>query len=289
MERIDLYIRPPVAGRHLGHYKAALQDTELLIGYSRMINMIPVTNGFSPSRWQQATSVMLEKDKGDPKIHRLCIIHLFEANYNLFFKLIWGFHMVGRAEDRGLFGEDMQGSRKHRSTLDVLFKKTLSFDIARQQRSNLAIFENDAESCYDRILVNIAMLSARILGVPTGAILAHSETVRLMKYNIKTIYGTSEARYQGTDQEQLLAGTGQGSGVSPAVWLSICIPLVLAYTKHAPRGMKYSDPTGMVISERYADAFVDDTSLGFNDDPKERMNIIATMLETLTKCAQLWE
>ena len=111
-----------------------------------MINMIPVTNGFSPSRWQQATSVMLEKDKGDPKIHCLCIIHLFEANYNLFFKLIWGFHMVGRAEDRGLFGEDMQGSRKHRSTLDVLFKQTLSFDIARQQRSNLAIFENDASS-----------------------------------------------------------------------------------------------------------------------------------------------
>ena len=191
--------------------------------------------------------------------------------------------MVGRVEDRGLFGEDMQGSRKHRSTLDVLFKRTLSLDIARQQRSNLAIFENDAESCYDRILVNIAMLSARILGVPTGAILAHSETVRLMKYNIKTIYGTSEARYQGTDQEQLLAGTGQGSRASPAVWLSICITLVLAYTKHAPRGMKYSDPTGMVISERYADAFVDDTSLGFNDDPKERMNIIATMLETLTK------
>ena len=47
---------------------------------------------------------------------------------------------------------------KNRSTLDVLFKKTLTFDIARQQRSNQVLFDNDAASCYDRILVNLAIL-----------------------------------------------------------------------------------------------------------------------------------
>ena len=84
-----------------------------------------------------------------------------------------------------------------------------------------------------------------------------------------------------------LQGQGKGAGHLQLVWLSICITLLLAYTKHAPRGMKYSDPTGMIILERYADAFVDDTTLGFNDEPKEPMDIV-TMLETLTKCAQLW-
>ena len=99
------------SNRHLGHYKVArLQVLELTQGYAKMIN-IPVKRGFSPSQWQNATSVMIEKDKGSPKINRLCIIHLFEADYNLFHKLIWGCHMVGQAEEHGKLGEEMQGSR----------------------------------------------------------------------------------------------------------------------------------------------------------------------------------
>ena len=66
-----------------------------------MINM-PVRYRFSPNRWQNATSVMLEKDNGDPKIHRLRITNLFEADYNLFLKLIWGCRMIGQAEKLGL-------------------------------------------------------------------------------------------------------------------------------------------------------------------------------------------
>ena len=62
--------------------------------------------------------------------------------------------MVGLAEAHGSLGEEMQGSRKHRSTMDVLFKKTLSFDLCRQQRTNMALFDTDAASFYDRILVS---------------------------------------------------------------------------------------------------------------------------------------
>ena len=96
----------------MGHYKASLRDKELTAGYSMMLN-IPVQLGFSPKRWQQVESVLLEKDKGIPKISRLRIIHLFEADYNLFLKLIWGCCMIGRAE------EAMQESRKNRGTMDM--------------------------------------------------------------------------------------------------------------------------------------------------------------------------
>jgi hypothetical protein len=33
---------------------------------------------------------MIEKDPGNPQIERLHVIHLFEANYNLSLKLLWG-------------------------------------------------------------------------------------------------------------------------------------------------------------------------------------------------------
>ena len=110
------------------------------------------------------------------------------------------------------------------------------------------------------------MICARRLGAPSEAGFAqHSETLRLMKYTVKTVYRTSAGHYSSTATEPL-AGTGKGNGASPAVLLSICLILLLAYKTHAPNGITFSDPTEtMISSRRYADAFVDDTSIGFND------------------------
>ena len=75
--------------------------------------------------------------------------------------------MIGRVERYGQLGDNMHaGSRKHRSTIEKLFKKVITYDVLRQQRSNLAVFDNDAASCYDCILVNLAMVCARRLGAP---------------------------------------------------------------------------------------------------------------------------
>jgi len=66
--------------------------------------------------------------------------------------------MVCNTEQYGILGDNMQGSRKIRGTMDVLTKRFYdSYNIARQRRSNQAIFDNDAASCYDQILVNLAM------------------------------------------------------------------------------------------------------------------------------------
>ena len=56
--------------------------------------------------------------------------------------------MIARAERYGQLGDDMQGSSKHRSTMDVLFKKIITYEISRQESSSLAVFDNDAASCY---------------------------------------------------------------------------------------------------------------------------------------------
>jgi hypothetical protein len=52
---------------------------------------------------------MLEKDKGDPKIDRLCIICLYEANYNIFLKIIWAHCLVRICEEHDLFDDAQAG------------------------------------------------------------------------------------------------------------------------------------------------------------------------------------
>jgi hypothetical protein len=77
------------SGRHLGHYRAIIQDDILLRCLTKFLD-IAVQRGISLTRWQYAINVMLEKDAGRPCINRLRIIHLFEADFNFILKLLWG-------------------------------------------------------------------------------------------------------------------------------------------------------------------------------------------------------
>ena len=76
------------SGRHLGHYKSLIQDPLLLQALTGILNLT-ISRGISVDRWSHATNVLLEKDPGRPCIHRLRIIHLFEADFNLFLKIVW--------------------------------------------------------------------------------------------------------------------------------------------------------------------------------------------------------
>jgi hypothetical protein len=63
------------SGRHLGHYRAIVQDDTLLLCLTKFIDLV-VQRGIALSRWKHAINVMLEKDAGCPRINRLRIIHL---------------------------------------------------------------------------------------------------------------------------------------------------------------------------------------------------------------------
>jgi hypothetical protein len=60
----------------IGRAKKILQAHFLII-------MTAVKFGISLTRWQNVVNLMIEKEPGNPKIHRLCVIHLYEADYNL--------------------------------------------------------------------------------------------------------------------------------------------------------------------------------------------------------------
>jgi hypothetical protein len=72
---------------------------------------IPIHYGFAPTRWCTLIMVMIEKDPGNCWIEHLRVIHLYEADYNLCLKLLWGKQMVYQGEDNNCFGEQQHGSR----------------------------------------------------------------------------------------------------------------------------------------------------------------------------------
>jgi hypothetical protein len=132
----------------------------------------------------------------------------------------------------------------------------------------------------------LGMLAARRCGMPKNAIRLHSEALQFMKYTIKTVYGISETNYTSTPFEPLF-GSGQGSGASPAVWLTLVVLLLHTLDRLVPDRMHFESISGTRTHSRTADAFVDDTSVGFtssaDDEPYE--NII----NRLQKIAQTWE
>ena len=97
------------SGRHLGHYKTSILDDDVAQLHVDMINF-PITYGFAPERWTRSVSPLIEKDEGIPLLTRLRVIHLFEADYNLFLKLIYGRRMVKNGERKEAMNNQQHGA-----------------------------------------------------------------------------------------------------------------------------------------------------------------------------------
>jgi hypothetical protein len=52
---------------------------------------------------------MLEKTPGTPLLHKLRVIHILEADYNLTLKAIFGWRLMQNCEKYGLLGDIQDG------------------------------------------------------------------------------------------------------------------------------------------------------------------------------------
>ena len=64
---------------------------------------LPVKYGFASKRWAHALKLMLEKNQGKPRVSRLRLIHLLEADYNFVLHTMWGRRLVWKANDNSYF------------------------------------------------------------------------------------------------------------------------------------------------------------------------------------------
>jgi hypothetical protein len=142
-----------------------------------LIINIPIQMGFSPTRWQTVVNAMLEKTPGMPLLHKLRVIHILEADYNLSLKMIFGRQLMTNCERHGTLGDLQDGFRKGRSTTRTLLHNEVINDYNKRLRIDNYVGMTDISGCFDRILPSIISLLNRKNGCPKEAVKMHANTL----------------------------------------------------------------------------------------------------------------
>ena len=283
--------------RHLGHYRALgaatgiektdeEQETtgESIMGVHVRIMNLAIQHGEPLPRWLQALNIILPKIPGKPFLHKLRIIHLFEADYQFILKEL-AFRLNQHNEHLGLLGDQQYGSRPGRSAAQLLFATSLTMDYINSTRTNAGIANMDAQACYDRMIPAAVGLVDRTYGCPKAMTTLHGKALARMEYRIKTAAGVSATtRYTSTNKAQLY-GNGQGACDSPVQWGFQSTIKGNVMIKHA-NGFKMSDPKHAKQVRRVISLFVDDSDIFANGT--QRNITLADLLERLRKDSQLW-
>ena len=103
---------------------------------------------------------MIEKEPGNHKIHRLRVIHLYEADYNLLLCVKWR-TAVHHAMRNKTLNPNQKGGTPGGNATDIIFVEELEYEICRASRTCLGKIDFDASSCYDRIHCFLANLASR--------------------------------------------------------------------------------------------------------------------------------
>ena len=227
---------------HLGLYKALIHSNHVLSILTLLMN-IPLKHGRPLLRWENSTMCMIEKDIGQPKIHRLRLIHLFEADMNGIAKIIWARRFIYHCQDHKLLHPSQHGGLPGFETQRVLLKFRMTTDSALLMRHNLAVNNNDAEACYDRIIPALNGISHMSKGMPESAINLQNSLLLNMKYSVKTAHGTSNMTWTNSEEDPKF-GLGQGGGWSPPGWASLSTDMINTHGKVTEHGMTIPSITG---------------------------------------------
>ena len=260
------------------HQKQILQATVVLLNYA-------ITFGYPFQRWLKIVNIMLLKDLGNPRIHRLRVIHIYEADYNLLLAVKWR-QALYHAEEHRLLNDGLYGSRPGRSAQDPALLEVLQNEIYRMSMYPGVNYDLDATSCYDRILASVSVLSSRRVGMSPQITHVNALTLEQSKFFLKTQLGTSNTCYSHSTR-QPIHGTGQGSGNSPMIWCFVCSTLFDAFESKA-HGATFIDYYKCCRIPIYMIGFVDDCTQRVNDFGSCPTKSAAELIPIMEHDAQLW-
>jgi hypothetical protein len=228
------------------------------------------------------------------------VINIIEADFNLMIGILWGRRLLEHSEEWEKLGEVQWGSRKGKSYLDAVLLKELTYEIARYTRTDLATFDNDAKSCYDRIVMSYAMLRCQQLGMPKSACQCLGDFLDNADYHLKTQLGISEETWRNTARLPT-HGPGQGNRGAPALWTFVSTA-AMKILSSLHKGVSFTDPQDNFHTNRVMDGFVDDTTVWANNfvqqllqATRDRWNddaaltLLQDLLTNTTEIAQCWE
>jgi hypothetical protein len=110
--------------------------------------------------WQAAVNTMIFKDPSNFRIHRLRVLHIYEADLNLILTVKWR-DLLWSAEIHGQVNMNQHGAWPGCKASSLALSKELCKDIAYSTQRTLVSVDNNASDCFDRMnptLVSLAKL-----------------------------------------------------------------------------------------------------------------------------------
>jgi hypothetical protein len=100
---------------------------------------------------------MLENIPGVPRINKLRIIQLLEADLNQVLRSAFARNISKLAQETpGIISEHQYG-RSHQTSLTPVLNKLLTDQLLIQKKTNGIVFNNNSKGCHDRIGSCIAL------------------------------------------------------------------------------------------------------------------------------------
>jgi hypothetical protein len=94
--------------------------------------------------------------------------------------------LMHAAEDESLLNKGQYSSRPNCSAHNPVFIEELQSKICHVSRKSNVKFDNDATSCYDRILPSFASITSWKFGIHKNVAFVMASTLQECKYKLKT-------------------------------------------------------------------------------------------------------